>query len=337
MFKSFFVDKKRVRLERIKDLLHLNFLQFLPFFSSNLPHKIFVNSIPKAGTNLLIKTLYRLPDVHGTTLSFHSEMYGTPWQPWRPLRQRIWQCFPSERASYNLARQAKIDEGTDNLPPGFVPIGGFHKIFLPQKSLSTLLSHVRPGSFFDGHIPYSATFEHFLAKENFKSIFIVRDPRDVMLSELHYFLRESSLALHPLYKTMGFEEGMLSIIRGFRNEQTDYPVQPSMREIILEYLPWMDKSYVLLTRFEDLVGPHGGGNLNSQVETILLIANHIGVSLAPEEARKIGATLFGGTHTFRRGKIGAWKKDFSAELKKQCKQYIGDLLIQLGYEKNLDW
>jgi hypothetical protein len=41
--------------------------------------------------------------------------------------------------------------------------------------------------------------------------------------------------------------------------------------------------------------------------------------------------------TFRKGKTGGWQKHFSAEHKALFKNYAGDLLIDLGYEKDLDW
>lgn len=332
-----FTHKNKLRLARIKDLVYFNFLQNLPLFSSTLPHKAFLNSIPKSGTNLLIKAIYHLPGMHSTTLSFHSEMYGTPWQPRRPLRQRIWRWFPSEKESYNLARQAKLEDGMTDLPSSFIPIGGFHKVFVPKESLGEILALISPGSFFDGHMPYSVAFEHLLAEGNFKSIFIIRDPRDTIVSEINFLHRESNLALHEHYKLMEVEEGMLSIIQGFEGEECRYPRQPSFREILLDYIPWISKPNVLVTRFEDLVGPQGGGSVHSQIEQILLIAHHLEVSISPKEAGNIAKSLFGGTHTFRRGVKGAWKEDFSPEVKDRCKHFLGDLLIQLGYEKDYSW
>jgi hypothetical protein len=41
--------------------------------------------------------------------------------------------------------------------------------------------------------------------------------------------------------------------------------------------------------------------------------------------------------TFRSGKTGEWKKHFTDEHKRIFKDAAGDLLVQLGYEKNNDW
>jgi len=47
--------------------------------------------------------------------------------------------------------------------------------------------------------------------------------------------------------------------------------------------------------------------------------------------------LCGHTSTFRKGKIGSWKEGFSLKNKNNFKKHCGDLLIQLGYEKDKNW
>jgi hypothetical protein len=41
--------------------------------------------------------------------------------------------------------------------------------------------------------------------------------------------------------------------------------------------------------------------------------------------------------TFRSGKAGGWRKQFSPENKQLFKEVAGDLLIQLGYERDHGW
>lgn len=337
MFAFSVAKQNKLRFERLKDLVNLNILQGLPFSSARIAHKIFVNSIPKSGTNLLLKTIQHLPRIHNTTLSLHSEMYGTQWQQWRPMRQRIWRCFPSVNTSYHLAKLTKLENSITNGPTKFVPIGGFHNIFAPKETLEKLLRSVPKGWFIDGHMPYSEDFEQLLSQENFKMVFIIRDPRDIICSEINYFLREKNLALHAYYQNLDTERGMLSIIEGINIKDGNYPQQPDFRKVLLEYLPWLSKPYIYVTRFEDLVGPQGGGSAESQTNQIIRIAQHLEISISKAEAENIGRNLFGGTHTFRKGIIGSWKKEFSQEVRTHCKDHIGDLLIELEYEKDYDW
>ena len=43
------------------------------------------------------------------------------------------------------------------------------------------------------------------------------------------------------------------------------------------------------------------------------------------------------SHTFRKGESGQWRKIFNEEHTEVFKKVAGDLLIRLGYERNLDW
>ncbi|WP_408006224.1 sulfotransferase domain-containing protein [Pseudalkalibacillus sp. A8] len=41
--------------------------------------------------------------------------------------------------------------------------------------------------------------------------------------------------------------------------------------------------------------------------------------------------------TFRKGLIGDWKNEFDLEVTNAFKEVAGSLLIELGYEKDLEW
>lgn len=41
--------------------------------------------------------------------------------------------------------------------------------------------------------------------------------------------------------------------------------------------------------------------------------------------------------TFRLGKSGSWRKEFTETNKRNFKEATGNFLIELGYEENNDW
>jgi sulfotransferase 6B1 len=328
-------QRNQLRFKRLANLLLLNGFSGLTSLPARTPHKIFINSIPKSGTNLLMKTLHLFPTIKNSHISLHSEMTGTLWRPTQPLRRQIWNIFPSVRSSYELAKTAKVNV-SEQQAENYVTIGGFHNVFVPGEELEKLFSHVRSGWFAAGHIPFSNRFERLLIDNNFKMILIIRDPRDVINSELNFFLNTKRLLFHDYYQPLSREKGLMSIIRGVP-QYGEYPKQPNIRELLLDYIPWLSKPYVYLTTFEDLVGPQGKGDNNAQTEQILAIARHLDVSISDEELAYVKTNAFGGTHTFRKGAIGSWRKLFSEEHKLACKELIGDLLIQLGYEVDTNW
>ena len=84
-------------------------------------------------------------------------------------------------------------------------------------------------------------------------------------------------------------------------------------------------------------GAKGGGSDQEQINEIINIAKHIQVDISPQEAKDIAHQLFGESNTFRSGQIGSWKKHFSETDKIAFKKIAGQLLIDLGYEKDFNW
>jgi hypothetical protein len=90
-------------------------------------------------------------------------------------------------------------------------------------------------------------------------------------------------------------------------------------------------------RFEDLVGPQGGGSRDAQIDMLRRLARHLGASVGDEDLTRIADNLFGGTFTFRKGEIGSWRQNLSADHQLQFKRIAGNVLVEMGYERSLDW
>jgi sulfotransferase 6B1 len=103
-------------------------------------------------------------------------------------------------------------------------------------------------------------------------------------------------------------------------------------------MPWIVMTpYTCAVKFEDLIGEKGGGSLPRQQETIIRIAQYLGYKLSQADLQTIIDNLFGGTYSFREGKIGEWKHYFNDQHKTAFKKIAGQLLIDLGYENDFNW
>lgn len=178
-------------------------------------------------------------------------------------------------------------------------------------------------------------------KQNIKAVFIYRDPRDQVVSSAYFFKDKIK---HPKAIKMTIEDLITdSIINScqwwkfiiFRT--INFPLDLSVATLYEKMMPWAQQNFVYVTTFERLVGPKGGGNRDQQVQEIMNIAYHIQMPLSKERAEEIADLLFGRFETFRHGKIGAWKKEFTIEHKSIFKQNAGELLINLAYESDLAW
>lgn len=177
--------------------------------------------------------------------------------------------------------------------------------------------------------------------QNIKGVFIYRDPRDQVVSASYFFKEKlknpravamsmDDLITEHMYNSCIWWKYVVFV-------GVDLPYEPSIKTLYDAMLPWTQQSYMYSTSFEKLVGPKGGGDRGQQIQEIRNIAQHIGHPISLERAEQIADHLFGRFETFREGKIGAWKESFSLEHKEIAKQVCGDLLISLGYEKDLLW
>ena len=196
------------------------------------------------------------------------------------------------------------------------------------------------GAILKGHLVYGKHNVALIEKSRAKVVFIYRDLRDQLLSALSHmkrcrcWLTEGnmsepfiSLPLAPALSTL-MQKGF-SIGAG-----KPWVAFPDWYNL---FLLWKDHPNVYAVKFEDLVGPKGGGLKEKPLREIKNIAKHLEIALTDERANDISKQLFGGTDTFRKGKIGTWKEHFTEEHKAAFKKVAGQLLIDLGYEKDMNW
>lgn len=161
---------------------------------------------------------------------------------------------------------------------------------------------------------------------------LLRDLRDVAVSTVFFC---DHLIREQIGEKASFEDKLAYVLHAMG------PLfQRSVYNLSMEAkaaFHWIQKPGVIVIRFEDLVGENGGGNDGSQSACILSVASALGMELTPEELDRIKDRIWGGTRTFRKGQIGAWKSHFSKKNIRLFKRQLGQDLIRLGYEKDMNW
>jgi sulfotransferase 6B1 len=168
----------------------------------------------------------------------------------------------------------------------------------------------------------------------FVPYFIFRDPRDVVVSHVFYVTdMEPNHVHHEYYQSLpDFNARLRVSIMGRPEIDIEFP---DIAGRFAPYLGWLDQPAVLKLHFEELV--------NERARALDRILDHFlaRVSLGTprlEILNGLEASINPSrSPTFRSGKTGEWKKYFTSEHKRIFKQVAGDLLIQLGYEKDNDW
>lgn len=205
------------------------------------------------------------------------------------------------------------------------------------------------------HLRFTQQYAQKLKRD--KKFLLIRDPRDQVVSMtfwaeeeiknkkerfLKIYLKQLKGTDYMAYHHLTFKERLNKLI--FEGSPIYDGFNPFLKtktygisNFYHAYLPWLKEPNVCLIRFENLVGAKGGGSDELQYKEIQKIAKHLGVKLSDERIKQITSGLFGGTRTFRSGQIGGWKKCFSPEIKTNFKRVAAKLLIELGYEKDLNW
>ncbi len=183
-------------------------------------------------------------------------------------------------------------------------------------------------------------FMHFRQQfepRNFKALFMqavpflaIRDPRDVCVSSVYYYADYLDILVGP---QSTFNERLSFTINYPVFYEYYGPLYFFQRAILL-----MQTINPVLIRFEDLVGPLGGGDLGRQYIQIYQIAQALNIPMNDQIAQSISERLFGGTPTFREGQIGSWKHEFTEQHIAQFKASpLEPILIQFGYEHDDHW
>jgi hypothetical protein len=204
--------------------------------------------------------------------------------------------------------------------------------------LKKYLGRCPQGMFVTAHARFHPGFSDLVKELQFKHILLLRDPRDVAVSHAFYMLRDALHQHHGYYtKTLkNDEERLMASICGFEQNAENY--LPPIGKSISAYLPWTDDPSTLVVRFEDLIGPRGGGDVEKQLDEIERIGEFVERSLSRDQASRIARRMYGKhSLTFRKGRAGDWRDHFMETHKRAFKDTAGELLIELGYERDMDW
>ncbi len=206
---------------------------------------------------------------------------------------------------------------------------------LPPEGIQTRLAMLRPGDVTYGYLPYTAPYPQTVSAGGWATVFIYRDPRDIVVSHAYYIAdMQPHHEWHQRFRQVPMATRITWLIQGHREGEL---VLPSIRERCLSYLGWLSQPGVLAVRFEDLrLRPR-----DAAARILAYVRSRGAWPLRlPQEAavdRLVAQIRPHRSGTFRKGQPGAWREHFSPEHKRLFKDVAGDLLIQMGYEDDHDW
>jgi hypothetical protein len=198
------------------------------------------------------------------------------------------------------------------------------------------LHRLLPGDIAFGHLHALPETMEFLCRDGVIPYFILRDPRDVVVSHAYYVTEMSTAHVHHDYyaRTLQTMEERIKVsITGRPEIEIPFPDICGRFE---PYVGWLDRPEVLSLHFEDFI--------HNRQEILGRVLDHaLGRGFPLQSGRESAIrTLLESidpqsSPTFRSGKTGAWRDQFTPEHKALFKEVTGDLLIRLGYEDDDLW
>lgn len=206
-----------------------------------------------------------------------------------------------------------------------------------QKQISSLQEH----QFLRGHMICNKHNVSIFNENKCKGLLIIRDPRAQVVSMAHWVKKNQTV--WKKYKNVNLSAVITNLIFDGSDIYSTQFTAPEMKELkgisdfYSWYLPWVERRDICVVRFEDFVGIQGGGTKEKQIQAIKKIASFLDTPLTDAKIGYISDNLFGGTYTFKEGKIDSWKRYLTQDHRDAFKNVAGQLLIDLGYEDDFEW
>ncbi|MFT4572555.1 MAG: hypothetical protein ACI91F_003459, partial [Candidatus Binatia bacterium] len=193
--------------------------------------------------------------------------------------------------------------------------------------LGSVLKRLGPGQIAVGHLAHSHERAEAIRHHSVRAVFMIRDPRDIVISQAHYIMSRTD---HPQHRAFASAPDLASrVLIAIRGNAT----LDSLGTRLRAYSGWCDDDQVFTVRFEDLVGPDGGGDQARQSEALRGLYRHLGIVPSDEQMADIQAGLFAPTSpTFRHGLIGKWREVFDETLTAAFREDADAELAAYGYD-----
>lgn len=199
--------------------------------------------------------------------------------------------------------------------------------------LDRLLGLLRRGHFMGAHLVHDPRIEAAIKASGARMVTILRDPRAVVVSGLHYVVdtehmrqRAEALEVFPT------REAMLQAMVFGHGEPGDRFYSPDIGARFAAYVDWTDAGIGHTLAFEDLVGRQGGGDDERQHAAVVRLLKYLGYDEAGLPVGDLADRLFSQkSATFRKGRVDSWREDLTPDMAGEIARLCRPTMERLGY------
>ncbi len=183
-------------------------------------------------------------------------------------------------------------------------------------------------------------YGHILERDDVRILHLVRDPRDVLISAMHYHQKSRESWLHepiPGYDNVTYQHSLKALPSKF--DQYVFEMEHSTASTLRDVLNWQyGRANCFEARYEDL-------RQDADLAHWRRISTFLGFDEREQQiscGRFWQNSLFGGLSRFgnkhvRSGDVAQWKREFTRDLGYAFLARFPNALQSLGYEANNGW
>lgn len=215
--------------------------------------------------------------------------------------------------------------------PGYPPVNRDQaNAKLDDDAVLANLRAMQPGDLRYGYVQAREPFLSLLEQVDRATVFVYRDPRDVIVSHVFY-----AADLHPGHALHRYYNEQLTTMEQRIDAAIDGVDEPGaelspIRAKYENYLAWLGQPWALCLKFEDLIL-----NRDAALGQLLDYLEIRGFKHALPRASALAALAKAiepkRSGTFRKGQPGGWREHFTPANIRHFEQATGDLLARLGY------
>lgn len=267
---------------------------------------VLANSLPRGGPFLLSSALALL----GYQKYAGSDIHGTP-------------------AAFNYREAKKALKGKKTKAgENMIGISPFAPCYVDQALMHDWLTILASDEYIMAHIPVSTALSVAMKGVNNRHIVIIRDPRSLLLSLLFDTHPMPRFLMEP-FAQLSAEEQLNFMLSGGQVPQSGMVLKP-FAEMYHSMMSWLDRTDCLVVRFEDLVGPRGGGSRDKQRNVLKNMATYLDLMTDEMLFDRLDDINDPSSTTFRLDQMKYWEKEVGEKIVEQvlvsCEPLMRDVI-----------
>jgi hypothetical protein len=200
------------------------------------------------------------------------------------------------------------------------------------RRLVDIIEAMPQDAFIIDHVPYHSALIHWLMKRDVRVVTLIRNPYDFVVSLSHH------LRKHPTESApadLGVHALQHWICNGQTEDESERPRTPLGKRYLTRFDGWVSDKRAFVLRFEDVIGPRGGGAFSRQVATSMELRDFLGLTLDNAAlARAFTCSFNTGVALFRKGQIGSWRTEMHPNTAELIRLMFGALMRAWGYTED---